>query len=451
LKECKEVHGFNRVEVLLHLIQSLITQNHDAGVLSIPPPIISRVYQTLSRGFVNLLNAKKITDTKFPFPYAQLIAVLLFSHMLLTPLYLSHVVDHKVWSPLFTFLPLLGFFACNFVSIELENPFGEDDNDLPLTHFQSEMNRSLLMLLHDNADHVPSMSSKCVGDYSNLIDQMRDSKNIRAVSLSNIAISEGESRSSWGIMSRMSNMPFFRRASQATTQELSHGATTELTLPPTTEEPGEEEGSDPSKDAHHVSEGVVSSVPPQPETVEAAPSVEKLGEKAGATSSVDQVDSNTSGLNARTPSGPSADVLNQSVADFRASLSHWMSVVEGQVGLLNESFDALRSLSESIPVPAIEPQLEHRESISAPTLKVRNMHALQAAMGIAPTIGAPASSTHAETDEARRLPGKPPPPSLSGTPSPGLVSSSHSGGAGTLDNDPAGAEASAGICQPWQG
>ena len=27
-------------------------------------------------------------------------------------------------------------FALNFISIELENPFGLDANDLPLTHFQ---------------------------------------------------------------------------------------------------------------------------------------------------------------------------------------------------------------------------------------------------------------------------------------------------------------------------
>ena len=52
-----------------HLIFTLFD-----GVLAIPPPILSRVYQTLSRGFVNLLNAKKIADTRFPFPYAQTIA-----------------------------------------------------------------------------------------------------------------------------------------------------------------------------------------------------------------------------------------------------------------------------------------------------------------------------------------------------------------------------------------
>eukprot|EP00435_Cladocopium_sp_Y103_P030392 s820_g7.t1 len=55
LWECSEVHQFNRVEVCLHLLQTLITKALDDGVLKIPPPILSRVYQTISRGFVNLL------------------------------------------------------------------------------------------------------------------------------------------------------------------------------------------------------------------------------------------------------------------------------------------------------------------------------------------------------------------------------------------------------------
>merc|ERR1719395_261348 len=92
LKLCKELHDFNRVEVILHLTQSIITKALDDGILKIPPPILSRVYQTLSRGFVNLLNAKKIADTRFPYPYAQLIAILLWMHILMTPLMISCLV-----------------------------------------------------------------------------------------------------------------------------------------------------------------------------------------------------------------------------------------------------------------------------------------------------------------------------------------------------------------------
>merc|ERR1712113_232147 len=100
LQECKTHLGFNRVEVLLHLTQTLITSAHTSGLLAIPPPILSRVYQTLSRGFVNLLNAKKITDTRFPFPYAQLSALMLIVVVFFTPVAMSAMLPQKIWAPL---------------------------------------------------------------------------------------------------------------------------------------------------------------------------------------------------------------------------------------------------------------------------------------------------------------------------------------------------------------
>lgn len=169
LKDCKEVHDFNRVEVLLHLTQSIITKSLDDGILKIPPPILSRVYQTLSRGFVNLLNAKKIADTRFPFPYAQLITMLLFMHLLLTPMMISCLIKSKVWAPIFTFVPIFAEFSINFIGVELENPFGTDDNDLPLAHFQGEMNKCLMMLLQEGADLIAGVSeSRCIMDYAQI-------------------------------------------------------------------------------------------------------------------------------------------------------------------------------------------------------------------------------------------------------------------------------------------
>merc|ERR1712107_660233 len=106
--------------------------------MGIPPPICSRVYQELSRGMVNLHNAKKITDTQFPFPYAQLIMILLLSHGLLTPIVVSAFIEHPWWSALVTFIPVFGMFSVNRVASELEMPFGEDPNDLNLHLFQEE-------------------------------------------------------------------------------------------------------------------------------------------------------------------------------------------------------------------------------------------------------------------------------------------------------------------------
>jgi hypothetical protein len=170
LKDCVENHGFNKVEVLLHMLQSCITDAHDHGILAVPPPILSRVYQTISRGYVNLLNTKKITDTKFPFPFVQVIAVLLLIHTILTPFMIATTVKSLVVAPVLTFVFVFGMFALNFISMELEDPFGEDDNDLPLAHFQAEMNNCLMMLLHHKNDMIAGVSSRCVMDFNKLKD-----------------------------------------------------------------------------------------------------------------------------------------------------------------------------------------------------------------------------------------------------------------------------------------
>jgi len=172
LQECHNEYGFNKVEVMVHLLQSLITCAHHEGVLDVPAPVLSRVYQTISRGFVNLLNAKKIQDTKFPFPYAQLIALLLFILSLTTPCMMSVLVPGKIQCAVFTFMPTFGLFCLNFAAVELEDPFGIDGNDLPLEHFQTEMNNCLMMLLHPNTDMVATISDRCEFDFHTLRQQV---------------------------------------------------------------------------------------------------------------------------------------------------------------------------------------------------------------------------------------------------------------------------------------
>jgi len=172
VKNCVEDLGFNKVEVLVHLIQSVITDAHDTGVIQIPAPILSRVYQTISRGYVNLLNTKNIADTKFPFPFVQIIAFLLIFYTVITPIVLTSLILHVVWAPAFTWIPVFASHALNIIAIELEDPFGGDDNDLPLAHFQSEMNRCLLMLMHPGTDTIAGCSDHCITDFTQLLDSV---------------------------------------------------------------------------------------------------------------------------------------------------------------------------------------------------------------------------------------------------------------------------------------
>lgn len=169
LRDCYDVYGFNKVEALQHMIQNLVTYNQQIGVLTIPPPILSRVYQTLSRGFVNLLNAKKIADTRFPFPWAQIITMLIVSYCISTPLVVSAIIKQYAWAMLVTFIPVFSIIALNIVCAQLEMPFGSDANDLPLQHFQEEMNRGLLLLIHEMTDHIVLTRDNAVKDHNSLM------------------------------------------------------------------------------------------------------------------------------------------------------------------------------------------------------------------------------------------------------------------------------------------
>eukprot|EP00419_Tripos_fusus_P072570 CAMPEP_0172895194 /NCGR_PEP_ID=MMETSP1075-20121228/152523_1 /TAXON_ID=2916 /ORGANISM="Ceratium fusus, Strain PA161109" /LENGTH=552 /DNA_ID=CAMNT_0013750369 /DNA_START=264 /DNA_END=1920 /DNA_ORIENTATION=- len=172
LRDCK-IHGFNRVEIILHMVQVLVINACKDKILDVPPPILSRVYQTLSRGFVHLLSAKKVRDTRFPFPYAQLIAVMLWGLAIITPVAMSSLVPHEGWCAICTFVPIFGTFALNMIAEELEMPYGEDANDLPLDHFQREMNSSLLMLSHDLSDHIASVGPRARMGYNDLIHSLK--------------------------------------------------------------------------------------------------------------------------------------------------------------------------------------------------------------------------------------------------------------------------------------
>merc|ERR1719181_653734 len=91
----------------------------------------------------------------------------------LTPLMITSLLTTRVWACIFTFIPIHAMFSVNYVGVELENPFGTDDNDLPLAHFQSEMNKCLMMLLHESADLIAGVSdNRCITDFERLVDSM---------------------------------------------------------------------------------------------------------------------------------------------------------------------------------------------------------------------------------------------------------------------------------------
>jgi putative membrane protein len=148
-----------KTEVVCQWIQRVILEGAKNGMVPTPPPIVSRVFQEINSGMVCLSRLQAITDHPFPFPYAQMIAAMLGIHWLLTPLLIGMLPAHFGFCAVFAFISVFSMCALNLIAQEIENPFGDDANDLHIDHAQHEMNDALLLLLSDAALMVPNYST----------------------------------------------------------------------------------------------------------------------------------------------------------------------------------------------------------------------------------------------------------------------------------------------------
>jgi len=148
----------DQCEVLVQWVQQLIIESHDAGVVEVPPPILSRAFQELSRGIVTLNNARKIKDIPFPFPYAQMLVCMLVVHWLVTPMLASLVIESWWWAAIMSFLVTGSFWTLMHIAMEIDQPFGADANDLPIKAMMKDYNRSLLSLLNSATQKSPTFA-----------------------------------------------------------------------------------------------------------------------------------------------------------------------------------------------------------------------------------------------------------------------------------------------------
>merc|ERR1719460_303886 len=146
-----------RSEVVMNWIQRLVVDNIRSNTIEIAPPIVSRVFQEFSLGIVNVASAKKINFIPFPFPYSQMMQLLLMLQAVVQP-FISGYAYHKWWvSAGNTFFVILLSWCIHFISVEIEMPFGDDANDLPLGELVASLNDSLINLLEEKSGSVPLM------------------------------------------------------------------------------------------------------------------------------------------------------------------------------------------------------------------------------------------------------------------------------------------------------
>jgi len=144
----------DRVEVIIQWIQRSTVLGMTHGVLPVAPPVMSRVFQEMSRGIVNLQNARKIADFPFPFPYAQTSIVMLIIHWFMCPVLATTLLNRNL-AAITCFVVVFFMWCLNFIALQLEAPFGIEDNDLPMDQMQDDWNKSVASLLKSSAQTPP--------------------------------------------------------------------------------------------------------------------------------------------------------------------------------------------------------------------------------------------------------------------------------------------------------
>lgn len=145
-----------RVELTYQWINNLVIMEIPSGLLNVPPPILSRIFQEMEKAMVEHNNIVQLMTIPFPFPYSQACVILMIIHLISFPMVVITWTEQPLAASLITFVSCVCFLSLELISAELENPFGDDVNDLPITHIHDEFNEGLQLLLH------PSMEDKFV-------------------------------------------------------------------------------------------------------------------------------------------------------------------------------------------------------------------------------------------------------------------------------------------------
>jgi len=109
-------------------------------------PIISRLYQFISDGTVGYNHARKIAYVPFPFPHAQITSFFSLVIIFLFPLLFYTYVNQLGFACVLNSVTVLCFLGLHEVARELEDPFQNVPNDLPLTTFQAQLNEALVTM-----------------------------------------------------------------------------------------------------------------------------------------------------------------------------------------------------------------------------------------------------------------------------------------------------------------
>ena len=119
-------------------IQRAIITRQNAGGMAAPPPIVSRIFQEISNGLLAYNNATKMKEIPVPFAYVQFNAAVITIFAFMAPFVIACFTESAVLAAIFSAVVVGCYYALFIVANEMEDPFGDDPNDMPMFSYHDE-------------------------------------------------------------------------------------------------------------------------------------------------------------------------------------------------------------------------------------------------------------------------------------------------------------------------
>lgn len=136
-----------KVALVFMWLEEFVSREHLNGSTGkIAPPIISRLFQFLSDGMSGYNQARKVAYIPFPFPHAQITSLFVVVVVGMMPVLMLSYLTNETFGFVLNLLTVMVFTGLHEVARELESPFFNVPNDLPLNNFQAQFNEALMAM-----------------------------------------------------------------------------------------------------------------------------------------------------------------------------------------------------------------------------------------------------------------------------------------------------------------
>lgn len=149
----------DRAETVMLWIEKLIVESDRNKLFEVAPPVLTRAFAELSAGMVNMSELRKITEVPFPFPYSQFLSYMMVLQWLASPVVACQLISKWWWAGAAIWLLSTSYWTLFYIAQEIDMPFGEDSNDLPVELIQHQFNENLLHLSSTRSYILPDFIS----------------------------------------------------------------------------------------------------------------------------------------------------------------------------------------------------------------------------------------------------------------------------------------------------